>query len=623
MCGIAGFFNPGYKRIPESYLEHFAALQRHRGPDHTGTYYKGHLGLAHNRLSILDLSAAANQPFEDNGYALVYNGEIYNFMELRQALEAEGVKFNSTGDTEVLFRSLIHYGVEQTVARIRGMFAFAFWNERENELYLVRDRVGIKPLFYAVVDGTLFFASEMKALTHTLPLTLDDTRALYATLGILEKSLELTSFKELYHVTPGCIVRFGTEGLSRRRYFSIAGLMDRDAYERRRKMGFKGALEEFRTLFDGAVKRMLISDAPMGAYVSGGIDSSLIAVVATQYARPDFKLFTANVLGKYSEFDDAKLLAETLNRPLFDYPFQPEFFIRDLTKVTWHYETPVVVHANAVPFSNVSGLARKEKVKAVLTGEGSDELFLGYPKLLTRRYDNLIRFPFKLLDKLYSLFPPLRSYIKGGGAGGIEVLFEKLTHNFTRDLIRQDGMARLDFLPPKKRKEHYLTIQMLNEGIVALLWRNDRMGMIHSIEARFPFLDETLLEFAVNLPSEYKIGKISKFYNYKHPFLIDKKIVRKAAEKKIPYRLIYKKKNGFPLFGLHFLRADASFFKKGFVQHTYRLSEKEIEYMRTHFNPYHVAKFIALEIWGRLFVMKDAEKDVDEHVRHHLQMVIK
>ncbi|RMD96274.1 MAG: asparagine synthase (glutamine-hydrolyzing), partial [Bacteroidetes bacterium] len=547
MCGIAGFFNPGNKQIPEHFLDKFATLQQHRGPDYTGTFYNNYLGFAHNRLSILDLSPAANQPFQENGYALVYNGEIYNFVDLRKELEDDGVEFRSTGDTEVLFRCLIHFGVKQTVARIRGMFAFAFWNERENALYLVRDRVGIKPLFYAILDGTLFFASEMKALTHTLPFTLDETRVLYATLGILEKSLELTAFKELYHVPPGCILRFGAQGISKTRYFSLAGLIDKDAYARRSQMGFAGALDEFKSLFDASVKKMLVSDAPMGAYVSGGIDSSLIAASACQFTQSDFKLFTANVLGKYSEFDDAKLLSKTLDRELLDYPFEPEFFIRDLTKVTWHYESPVVVHANAVPFSNVSGLARKSRVKAVLTGEGSDEMFLGYPRLLTRRYDGLIKLPFTILNKLYGLVPPLKSYMKGGGAGGIDVLFEKLTHNFTRDLLRDEGMKRLEFLPEEKRKEHYLTIQMLNEGIVSLLWRNDRMGMIHSIEARFPFLDEDLLEFAVNLPSEYKIGRIPKFYNYKHPFLIDKKIVRKAAEGILPEKLIYKKKNGFPL----------------------------------------------------------------------------
>lgn len=610
MCGIAGFFNPFSRPIPERYLHEFAALQQHRGPDYTGIYYQEYLGLSHNRLSILDLSEAGNQPFVEDGYALVYNGEIYNFIELRRELEQQGLEFRSTGDTEVLFRSLVHFGVEETIERIRGMFAFAFWDKKANELFLVRDRVGIKPLFYAVVEGTLFFASEMKALTRTLPLTLDEPRTLYATLGILEKSLERTAFKELFHVPPGHMVRFGANGIVKKRYFSIAGLIDERAWVRRRKMGFQGALEEFKSLFEQSVKRMLISDAPMGAYVSGGIDSSLIAATACTHTQPDFKLFTANVLGKYSEFEDARLLSRSIQRELLDYPFKPEYFIRDITRVTWHYESPVVVHANAVPFSNVSGLARKARVKAVLTGEGSDEMFLGYPRLLTRRYDNLIKLPFTMLEKLYGLIPPLKRYLKGGGAGGIDVLFEKMTHNFTRDLLREEGMQRLEFLPPSARKEHYLTIQMLNEGIVSLLWRNDRMGMIYSIEARFPFLDESLLEFAVNLPSEYKIGRIPRFYNYKHPFLIDKKIVRKCAEGLLPDKLIYKKKNGFPLYGLHFLRADASFFAQGFVQHTFRLSDKEMEFMRREFDPYHVAKFIALEIWGRLFVRKEPLEQV-------------
>ena len=487
---------------------------------------------------------------------------------------------------------------------------------------MVRDRLGIKPLFYAILDGTLFFSSEMKALTHTLSLSLDEPRILYSTLGILEKSLELTAFKELFHVPPGHIVHFSAKGLSKSRYFSLSGLIDEKSWSRRKRAGFQEAVAEFKSLFEESVKKMLISDAPMGAYVSGGIDSSLIAATACHFAKPDFKLFTTNVLGKYSEFEDAKELSKAINRELFDYPFEPNFFIRDITRVTWHYESPVVVHANAVPFSNVSGLARKANVKAVLTGEGSDEMFLGYPRLLTRRYDNLIKLPFTLIEKLYSLIPPLRSYIKGGGAAGMDVLFEKLTHNFTRDLLREEGMQRLDFLNQRERKEHYLTIQMLNEGIVSLLWRNDRMGMIHSIEARFPFLDESLLEFAVNLPSAYKIGRISKFYNYKHPYLLDKKIVRKSAETLLPEKLVYKQKNGFPLYGLHYLTCDDSFFKDGFVQQTFRLKSEEMRFLRENFNTYHVAKFIALEIWGRLFVFKDKLDTVDAHTQGHLRMAV-
>ncbi len=622
MCGIAGFFHWNGKWSPPKWLEQAASLQTHRGPDHTGFYQDEHAGLAHNRLSLLDLSERGHQPFGEDGRMLVYNGEIYNFQQLRRQLEEKGVRFRSTSDTEVLYRHLLEYGVSQTLQAIQGMFAFAFWDRHTQRLVLARDRVGIKPLFYAEKNGTVFFASELKALSHTLPLTLDEPRLLYSTLGILEKSRYETVFKEAVHVTPGTWVEFSPAGKKTHTYCRLDDFISPEQYQRRRKAGFKAALEELDGLMASVVKKMLISDAPMGAYVSGGIDSSLITVYADRYADSDFKLFTANVLGKYSEFEDAQRLAGAVKRPLFDYPFRPEYFIRDFAKVTWHYESPVVVHTNAVPFSNVSAMARSEQVKAVLTGEGSDELFLGYPRLLTRRYNALIRLPFTLLNKLYALFPPLKSYIQGGGAAGMEVLFEKMLYNFTRDLLRQEGMAKLDFLPPNKRQEHYLTLQMLREGIVSLLWRNDRMGMIHSIEARFPFLDESILEFAINLPSEYKIGRIRRFYNYKHPFLIDKKIVRRLAAKYLPDSLIYKKKMGFPMFGLHYVQADESFFKNGFVSETFRLKPDEMEFLRTRFPRYHVAKFIALETWGRLFVRQDPIEDIAGHLERHLSITV-
>ncbi len=623
MCGISGFFNSQGKTINRNYLERFGKIQSHRGPDNTGYYYAENIGFCHNRLSIIDVSENGNQPFQNERYTLIYNGEIYNFQEIRGQLEKLDVVFQSTSDTEVLFYALIHFGVEKTIQTIKGMFAFAFFDSDEQQLFLVRDRIGIKPLFYCIQNDTLFFASEFKALVSELPLELDEIRALYSTVGVLEKSRYETIFKDVFQVPPGAYVCFDKSGLKRKQYFKLSDLIEEQAYSLRKKAGFKNNLEEFHQLFDQAIQRMLISDAPMGAYVSGGIDSSLIATYAAKHATGDFKLFTANILGKYSEFGDAQLLAKSINKELYDYPFQPEFFTRDWTKVTWHYESPIVVHANAVPFSNVSGLARQLKVKAVLTGEGSDEMFLGYPKLLTRRYNNLIQAPFNLLNHLYGLIPPLKRYVQGGGTAGIEGLFEKATQNFTRDLIRNEGMKKLEFIPQKVRKEHYLSLQMLNEGIVSLLWRNDRMGMIHSIEARFPFLDEDVLEFAVNLPSENKIGRTSRFHNFKHPFLIDKKIVRSLAEDKLPNSLVYKKKNGFPLFGLQYLRTEPSFFREGFVSELLKLnSQLQVDFFTTGFNSYHIAKFAALEVWGRLFVWKDSIEAVNHHVNSHVKMAV-
>jgi len=306
---------------------------------------------------------------------------------------------------------------------------------------------------------------------------------------------------------------------------------------------------------------------------------------------------------------------------VYDYKFEKEMALRDWAKVTWHYESPVVVHFNAMPFSNVSMLTREHNVKAVLTGEGADELFLGYPKLLTRRYDQFIKLPYDLLNTLYGKIPKLREYVsKTGGSQDLHGVFDLASQNFTRQMIREKSIDKYSFLNPKKQKEQYLTAQMLQEGIVSLLWRNDRMGMIHSVESRFPFLDETMLAFAMNLPSKFKIGYTNKFYNYKHPFLIDKLIVRKLAENKLPKQLVYKKKNGFPLYALRNTYVNHQFFYDGIVQQIFNLSKEQLQYMCKSTNNYNTALLASVEIWAKLFVKNESIETVTKEIYKHIQI---
>jgi asparagine synthase (glutamine-hydrolysing) len=353
--------------------------------------------------------------------------------------------------------------------------------------------------------------------------------------------------------------------------------VDETEYRRQEMAGWPAVIEEFDHLMQNSVRGMLMADAPMGAYVSGGIDSSLIAAYATPNV-PNFKLFTANVMGSISEFDDAKKLASFLNKPLYDYPFTKEMALRDWAKVTWHYESPVVVHFNALPFSNVSDLARAEGVKAVLTGEGSDELFLGYPRLLTKRYDGFIQWPLSLLNWFYRRIPGLKSYIHSNeGSLGVLDVFEQGVQGFERQIRRESQISAYDYIPLEKQRDHYQSAQMLQEGIKSLLWRNDRMGMMHSIEARFPFLSEEVVHFGLNLPLKYKIGRTRHFYNFKHPFLMDKAIVRNTAEKYLPKDLYMKKKNGFPTYGLRHMKIQPSFFYNGTTASLLGLGNTQID----------------------------------------------
>lgn len=616
MCGISGFINRSQSKIPEGKLDVMLQLQTHRGPDFQGKLYFGNAGFAHNRLSLLDLSASGNQPYEDENFVLIYNGEIYNYLELKK--ELSNVVYHSTSDTAVLFQALKEWGVEKTTTKIKGMFAFSWYHKQTQELFLVRDRLGIKPLFYGIdKQNTLWFASEIKAILGVTDAKPNAFKVLFSGLGVLERSRKDTAWDTIKHVEPGTILCINATEIVEKKYYSVYETINETTYNRLNKSSITEVVEEFHHLFDNSVRSMCMSDAPMGSFVSGGVDSSII----TQYAVnnvADLKLFTANVIGKHSEFEDAKILAKTLNKELFDYPFQKQMALRDWAKVTWHYESPIVVHFNAIPFSNVSQLAREHQVKAVLTGEGSDELFLGYPGLLTKRYNSLLKFPYTFIDSFYNKIPKLKKFISDtGGSQDLLGVFRKSAQNYTNEIFYNEGLTAYDFLPNNKREEHLETARMLQEHLVSLLWRNDRMGMIHSIESRFPFLDEDILAFGMNLPVKFKIGQTSKFHNYKHPFLIDKYIVRKLSENKLPKSLVYKKKNGFPVEGLRSIKVNPQFFYNGTIIDILQLSLQQINFMCNNNPNYLISILASVEIWAKLFIEKKSVEEVDELIQKY------
>lgn len=620
MCGISGFINQNQEKVNEQNLDQMLQSQNHRGPDYQGKLYFSNAGFAHNRLSLLDLSSAGNQPFENENYVLVFNGEIYNFIQLKQELLA--VTYTSTSDTAVLFRALIEWGVDKTVKKLKGMFAFSWYNKNTQELYLVRDRLGIKPLFYSLDNHhTLWFASEIKAILAVVATQPNPVKVLYSSLGVLERSRKSTAWDNINQVEPGTYIYYNNKNIEEIKYYSVFDTVNQATYNRLNQSSVNDVLSEFENLFAQSVKSMSISDAPMGAFVSGGIDSSIIAKYAIQNNQ-NLKLFTANVIGKHSEFEDAKDLAKSLNKPLFDYPYQKEMALRDWARVTWHYEAPIVVHFNAIPFSNVAKLAFDHQVKAVLTGEGSDELFLGYSGLITKRYSKFLNLPYTILDKTYSKIPKLKSFLTNtGGSQDLLGVFRKGAQNFTNEIFYDQGKSVYDFVPKNKTDEHLQTAIMLNEHLVSLLWRNDRMGMIHSIESRFPFLDEDIIAFAMNLPTKFKIKKTLKFHNYKHPFLIDKFLVRKLAASKLPPNLVNKVKKGFPVDGLRNIKVDPVFFKNGTLIEILQLTQDQLIYMCNTTPNYLTSILAAVEIWAKLFIEKKSIDEVDLLVQKYCKII--
>ena len=612
MCGISGFYSFNNLKINKDVLTKMLRLQQHRGPDYSSTYYNGSIGLAHNRLSLLDLSSNGNQPFNNERYSLVYNGEIYNYLELKKELPPE--KYISSSDTEVLFNCLKHWGIAKTLSKISGMFAFAWYDMKLDQLVIARDKIGIKPLFYGV-DGekTLWFSSEVKAIISVADFAVDDIHVLFSSVsGINEKSKYKTMWKNLFHLSPGQYIEINKKGLNKIQYYNLTDSVDEMEYNRLNKLSINEVTHEFESIFADSVKRHLASDASMGVFVSGGVDSSLIACVANEYQK-DLKLFTANILGKHSEFADAKVLANHLGKELYAYDFEKSMAIRDFAKATWHYESPITTHFNAIPFSNIARVTKEQNVKAVLTGEGADELFLGYPKLLTKKYNKLINLPYKIIDYIYSKNSSLYNYVntRNVGSQGLLDVFELGAQGFDRQIKRDNNISAYSFLDNKSQLEHYLTAQMMNEGIVSLLWRNDRMGMMYSIESRFPFIDDKVIDFALNLPVKFKIGLTSNFYNIKHPFLTDKHIVRKLGAMKLPLNLARKKKNGFPTHGLRDIRVKNQFFYNGVFANLLKLSNNQIDYMCDNSSKYNISLLASFEIWGKLFVEKRTISEVD------------
>ena len=607
MCGIAGILKrEGCPSV--SRLESMAAVMNHRGPDHLATHSMDQFGCAHNRLSLLDPSARSHQPFVGPRGVLAYNGEIYNFAELRSSLD-EHCDLRGTSDTSVLYALLVRDGVEKTVARLRGMFAFAFWDPIESRLYLVRDRLAIKPLFYTRRGSELFFASEVKALAAVCECRPDPIKALFAVAGHGDHSHRETVFRNVFHVPAGHFLVTTPGGEPKMvRYHSLDDEIDEQTYRELDGLATEAVTERFDALIEKSVRSMLIADAPVGAFVSGGIDSSLISAVARDH-QPSLDLFTADVRGQYSELCDAQRLSKHLQLPLHAAAFDPTDWLIHWARTTWHYEAPLVTHTNAAPFMRVADLAAAHGMKAVLTGEGSDELFLGYPKLLAARYQKALRLPVDFIQKLYGVVPKLRSFLFPNPGDSIYGFLGLLTQSFERQRMREEGVRRYAFLGEEKARSHYRTIQMLREGIVALLHRNDRVGMAASIESRFPFLDEDVVRFAINLPERFKLGRTRRLHNWKHPFLIDKAIVRRSSENRLPKDLVHKRKNGFPMYGHLHLKIDEGMFQGGYTADLLQMSRATVSWMTEHANPYFVAKMASLEVFGQIY---DQDRSLDE-----------
>ncbi|AZW16636.1 asparagine synthase (glutamine-hydrolyzing) [Bordetella hinzii] len=563
MCGIAGFINlNGIPAEPELVRRMTDAIV-HRGPDGEGQWADGPIALGHRRLAIIDLTVTGAQPMHsvDGRYILTYNGELYNYRELRAELEALGHRFLSTSDTEVLLSALSAWGTAALI-RFNGMFAFALWDRREQTLLLARDRYGIKPLYYAQAGGAFAFASEAKAiLAHpgfsarmNLPALLE-----YFTFQNLFTSQTL--FEGISMLPAGCWMKIGSQGRSQiERYWDYA------FEEPETPRTEEDYLEELDFLFQRAVSRQMVSDVEVGAYLSGGMDSGSVTALASRH-QAYMRTFTCgfdmtSASGVELNFDEraaAERMSYLFKTEHYEMVLKAGDMERILPKMAWHLEEPRV--GQSYPNFYVAQLASKFN-KVVLAGTGGDELFGGYP---WRYYRAVVNDDFEhYIDKYYAYWQRLipNTRIKQVFAP----VWNSVGHVWTRDIFRDVFASHASTLTrPEDYVNHslYLEAKTFLHGLLVI---EDKLSMAHSLETRVPFLDNDLVDFAMKLPTNLKLGHLSdvirlnendagqKTARYFQKAKDGKLLLRKMMSRHVPQDVVEREKQGFSA-------PDASWFK--------------------------------------------------------------
>jgi asparagine synthase (glutamine-hydrolysing) len=564
MCGITG--KVCFIRQPsKDAVEKMTAGLTHRGPDFGAVKAVDTSAvLGHRRLSIIDLSSAANQPMTDAGkrYTIVYNGEVYNFRELKTELQKQGYSFASSSDTEVVLYSFMHWGVS-CFAKFNGMFALAVWDSREKTLVCARDRFGKKPLYYTLVNGEFSFASELSALLldsrirDSVTVSIEALNHFFA-LGYILAPCSL--YREIYKLEPATYLRYSANGITEKtRYWDYC-----ECFQTRAKGPENDIAATVAGLLQESVKKRLVADVPVGALLSGGLDSS--AVCATACRAADGRIETFNVgfeLESYDESADASFTAQFLKTEHHRVSVNIATELPFIERAVRLFDEPFA-DTSLVPMAAVARFA-SSKVKVVLSGDGADELFGGYATyraddLRKRLAHFLPRAGRAALARLLSLLAfesekktntgfKMKQFAKGVAAD------HRYAHYAWRELFSEEQRIKIlgreheaeirDTHPFGRFKKHYdeaggLDVPSQHLYVDAKTWladdilvKVDRATMAYSLEARSPFLDPELAAYAASIPWKYKTASGGKY------------ILKKAMRGLLPVRTIYKKKSGF------------------------------------------------------------------------------
>ncbi|MGB7925867.1 MAG: asparagine synthase (glutamine-hydrolyzing) [Pyrinomonadaceae bacterium] len=557
MCGIAGFVErrgtrpDGLERERGVVLDRMCRVIAHRGPDDQGVMVEGGVALGMRRLSIIDL-AGGHQPIsnEDGKVTVVFNGEIYNYRELQLDLEARGHHFQTHSDTEAIVHAYEEYGAA-CVDHFRGMFAFALWDERAGKLFIARDRVGKKPLYYTLTpQGTLVFGSELKSLLEHPEVAREvnpEALDLYFSFGYVPDPLSI--FRDIHKLPPGNHLSFVGGRLSIQEYWDFTY----EPVEARREEDY---MEELRALLDEAVRVRLIADVPLGAFLSGGVDSSTVVGLMSRHMEQPVKTFSIGFHeDSYNELKYARIAAKHFGTNHHEFVVTPDIcaVVDDLVH---HFDEPFF-DSSAIPTYMVSKLAR-EHVTVVLSGDGGDELFAGYTRyVVDRKRSGFARLPrlFRegVMQPLGRRLPhgaPGRNYLHNVAYDHLDRYIEDLsifTRLNKRSLYTPEFRAQLNEDGAAARYREYASRIDTGDGVDPLLYLDsktylpgdiltkvDRMSMATSLEARVPLLDQRLIEFVTRIPASLKMKGLETKY-----------IFKRAVRDLVPAEILDRPKQGF------------------------------------------------------------------------------
>ncbi len=549
MCGFCGFYSIYEDIVNLDILKKMTGSLHHRGPDEEGYFLENGVALGHRRLSIIDIEGGRQPLFSKDGrFVVVYNGEIYNYLELKSLLEEKGVTFKTNSDTEVLLNLYINFG-RDFFKHLRGMFSFVIYDRFEKKLFFARDRLGKKPFFYYLDGGKgiFVFGSEIKAILKN-PYVVKELNE-----GEVLNYLKFryipapeTFFKGIKKLLPGYFGEVGPDlGLNMKKFWEVPPQLN---VPKR----FGEAVEIIETEIKKSVKLRLRSDVGFGAFLSGGVDSSLVVALMHEFGVNPLKTFSVGFDLKGSELPFARKISKYFGTEHSEVILKPNDYPENIEKLVYFRDAPITEPAD-IPIYMMSKMA-SESVKMVLTGEGSDEIFGGYPKYIYDRFSFLFSFfPSLLLKKISHNLPyglrrlkvalnsfsnkdDFKRHLSWFFTTSNEEILKILNPSFIRERdFRGDLFIKdVDGIEGDNLyKMLYLDLKLwLPDN---LLERGDRMTMGASIEARCPFMDNVLVERAMVLPSKFKVRKLEGKY-----------ILKKIAEKYLPREIIYRKKRGFP-----------------------------------------------------------------------------